>query len=842
MEKRRFCVEGMSCAACVSNVTKAVSKVDGVKDVNVNLLTKSMDVEFVDNKCINLINKAVSKAGYKSYLEDDNLNDDKYEDKESKKMLKRLISSLIILIPLFYLSMGYMMNWPIFIFRDNIILLASTEMVLSLAILIINQNFFISGTKAVLHGGANMDTLVALGAGVSFIYGLVILIMMYINHENNEHLMHLAMNLTFETAGMVPTLITIGKTLESFSKGKTTNALKSLIDMRPKYANVIKDGKEMQIKASDVRIGDTFIVRAGEKIALDGIVIDGASSVDEAALTGESMPVDKEKGSFVYAATMNQHGTLVCEVKNELKDTTFSKIISLVEEVNATKAPISKIADYIAGIFVPIVLLIAVIIFVLWIIIAKNNDLIINEMPLTYAINRAIAVLVISCPCALGLATPVAIMVGSGKGAKMGILFKNGEAIEETGKTNIVVLDKTGTITLGRPSVYKIKTDIDEVKFIKLVASLEYNSSHPLAKSIVEYASSKDLELYDTCDFETLVGFGVKGKINNHTIYGLKYEYAKDIVSISNEYIKFIEEISSVGATPLVFVSDDKLIGVIGLIDAIKNDALNAVKEFKEMGIIPIMLTGDNKITAGNISSQVGIDQYFADLLPEDKQIIIKKLKRYGKVLMIGDGINDAVALSEANVGIAIGDGSDIAIDSSDIVLVKTNLMSAVKAIKLSRAILLNIKENLFWAFFYNIIMIPIAAGLFFASNIEILKEMKPWYGALAMSLSSVFVVCNALRLNLFNQNKKYKKKMIDLPNNFIENDLDNLKIELKVEGMMCEHCIKKVEDTCKVFKNVVSAKASLENKNVVIEYNKKIKIKKIKKAIIKQGYQIFEK
>ena len=840
MKKKKFIVEGMTCSACVSHVNKAVSKVNGVKSVNVNLLTKSMDVEIDDLACIDKINDAVSKAGYKSYLKDEEKKEDlsNLEDKETKKLLKRLIISIVILIPLVYLSMGHMMGYNIGALKDHLIVLGIVELVLSAVIMVINRAFYVNGYKALFHLSPNMDTLVALGSSVSFIYSVIILIIMGINHHNHELIMEYSMNFSFETAAMVPTLITIGKTLEAYSKGKTTNALKSLLVLSPKEAHVIREGVETVIKAEDVVKGDIFIVRSGESIPVDGKIIEGYSSVDEAMLTGESLPVDKNVGDLVYSATINQNGVLKCEAVNVGKDTTFNKIVALVEEASSSKAPISRLADKVAGIFVPVVMAIALIVFIIWLIVSLNILLDVKTSELAFAINRAVSILVISCPCALGLATPVAIMVGSGMGAKNHILFKNAESIEETGKIDFVVLDKTGTITEGKPYVEDVKALIDEDEFKKLIASIESLSSHPIAISILEYA--KDIELYEVNDFKTLPGKGIQGIINGKMIYALNPKAMMELINYNDESQNYIEEISKNGKTPICFGYDNKLIGVVGIVDKIKEDSINAIEEMKKIGIVPIMLTGDNHKTAAYIASKVGIDHFIGEVLPEEKKNVIEKIKRYGKVAMVGDGINDALALTVADVGIAIGSGTDVAIDSADIVLIKSSLMDAVSAIKLSHKTLVNIKENLFWAFFYNIIMIPIAAGAFYFTNIGLLKEMKPWYGALAMSLSSLFVVTNALRINLFKANKyHYSKKVKILPDDFLNKEDELNKIELKVDGMMCEHCIKRVETACKVDVNVVSAKASLENNNVLIEYNHNINLKKIIKAIITEGYKV---
>ena len=842
--KEKFMVEGMTCAACQAHVEKAVKKVDGVNSVSVNLLTNSMEVDINDLSVVDKINKSVEAAAYKSYLknkkQDNTKNEELSNSSEVKKLTKRLIFSFILLIPLFYFSMGFMMNWPIGLFKDNLLALGLFLMIDSFIIMLINKAFFISGFKSLIHGGPNMDTLVALGSGVSFIYSVVILFIMTANRSNDHHLMKYAMNLTFETAGMVPTLITIGKLLEAISKGKTTNALKALINLKPKTAHVIRNDKEEIINASELRVNDIFVVYPGEAIPTDGIVIGGESAVDESSLTGESLPVDKNINDKLFEATINQNGILKCIATSVGEDTSLSKIIKMVMDLNQSKAKISKIADKVAGIFVPIVLLIASLGFIIWMIIGSNINLNINEELLTYSINRAIAVLVISCPCALGLATPVAIMVGSGLGAKNGILYKNAEIIEEAGKINFVVLDKTGTITNGKPEVIKCISLIEENEFLKLAYSLEKNSSHPLAISISNYCNNLNIDTYQVSEFNTLVGKGIKCIINNKEIYGINLKYAKELINIDSKEIKEIEELSSKGITPMIFIYDNKLIGIIGVADKIKDDSANAIIELKKKGVIPIMLTGDNNLTAKAIAKEANIDYFISDVLPEEKKNIIEKLKKQGKVMMVGDGINDALALTYADVGVAIGAGSDVAIDSASIVLIKSSLMDLVKAISLSRQILKNIKENLFWAFFYNLIMIPIALGVFYFTNIEWLKEMKPWYGALAMSFSSVFVVMNALRLNLFNPLKnKNNRKTIDFDINSITKKEDNnMKEVISVEGMMCKMCVKHVEEACLKIDGVLSAKADLDKKEVFVETNKDNLRNALIDSINNAGYQ----
>ncbi len=844
MIKEKYNVLGMTCAACQAHVTKAVSKIDGVKECNVNLLTNTMEVEYDKDKVTeDIINKAVSDAGYSSSRLGSKKEDSKYnlrdtlEDHETKKILKRLIISFIFLIPLFYLSMGYMLNWPIGELKNNSIALALILLILSTIIMYINKVFYINGFKALIHLSPNMDTLVALGSMVAYIYSIVLMFIMSYYATigmDMDLLMKYSMNLTFETAGMVPTLITIGKCLESYSKGKTTNALKALMDLSPKEAIIIKDGKEVLINAKDVLVDDIFIVKPGMQIPVDGIVIDGISSIDEAMLTGESIPVDKKKDSFLYAGTFNKNGTLKCKALHVGEDTSLNQIIKMVYDANATKAPIAKIADKVSGIFVPVVITISLIVFILWMTLGFNYSKSLNELPITYALERAISVLVISCPCALGLATPVAIMVASGKGAKSGILFKNAISLEGSGKAKIVVLDKTGTITKGEAQVTDvIEYGISKDEFLKLAASIEANSGHPLALAISNYC--KDISsLYEVSDFSNLEGMGVKGIINDKEIFAINYKTASNIIDASIIKDK-VEELSQMGKTPMVFIYDNKIIGIIAVSDVIKEDSIDAISEFYKLGITPIMLTGDNSITAKYIADKVGIKYFISDVLPKGKKDVIKELKKYGNVIMIGDGINDAVALAEANIGIAIGKGSDIAIDQASIVLVKSSLRDAASAIRLSKYTLLNIKENLFWAFFYNLIMIPIAAGAFSMTNIEFLAKMKPWYGALAMSLSSFFVVMNSLRINLFNpyKNRSNKKNYIindEIFNNINKNieeyknviEINKFKKEeynaiIDIEGMMCEMCVKHVKDALESINGISNVNVSLDDNNAKV-------------------------
>lgn len=833
--KAKFDVKGMSCAACVAHVDKAVRGVEGVKDCQVNLLTNSMEVEYSDPSIVKKINMAVSKVGYKSKLKDE-------EYEESKESIKGQVISLILaialLIPLFYLSMGYMMDWNIGYFNSHHMVLGITLMLISLMMMIINKKFFINGFKGLIHRSTNMDTLVALGSGVAFLYSVVILLVMahYSDTDNMSKVMKYSMNLSFETAGMVPTLISIGKTLEAYSKGKTTTALNALINMSPQKAHVIRDGVEVLVDARDMMVGDIFIVKPGEAIPVDGEVIDGTSSVNEATMTGESMPVSKGIGNKVFTATINMDGSIKCKALAVGKDTSFSKIIKMVEDASASKARIARIADKVAGIFVPIVLVIALLVFAGWMLFGKDfvASKLDDEMLVTYAIERAIAVLVISCPCALGLATPVAIMVGNGYAARKGILFKNAEALEETANMNFVVLDKTGTITKGSPEISNvIPIDIEESELLKLAASLESKSSHPLAKAI---CNGYNGDLYEVEDFVYEVGVGVKGLINSKMIYGVKEEAAKNLVEISNEVLEKAKAEALKGRTPLYFIYDKKPIGLISVSDVIKEDSLEAISKLKDLGLTPIMLTGDNALVAKSVADSVGIEHYISDVLPDGKLEIIDKLKSQGNVMMVGDGINDSPALTKASIGVAIGAGSDVALDAANVILVKSSLMDLVRSIRLSRAALRNIKENLFWAFFYNIIMIPIAAGIFSFAG---LYKMKPWYGALAMALSSTFVVFNALRLNLFNADKdSFKRKTIDIDMDLEGGDNMNKAI-FSVDGMMCDKCVMHVEEACMKVSGVKSAKASLKKKNVVVKYEDTINLDEVAKNITDAGYEV---
>lgn len=743
---KQYNVTGMHCAACSARVEKAVSKVEGVTSCSVSLLTNSLGVEgdVSDREII----KAIKKAGYGASVKKKDKSekaveeiDDSLEDKDTPVLKKRLIWSLFFLIILMYFSMGHMMwNWPLPSFYDNNhVAMGLTQMLLTIIIMVINQQFFISGYKSLFQLAPNMDTLVALGSSAAFGYSTVSLFLMTSAQVKGDEalVMKYMMELYFESAAMILTLITVGKMLESHSKGKTTDALKSLMKLVPKTANVIRDGKEININASEVLKDDVFVVRPGENIPVDGVVIEGHSAVNESALTGESIPVDKEENSMVYGATINQSGLLKCKATKVGEDTTLSQIIQMVSDAAATKAPIAKVADKISGIFVPAVILIAIVTMIGWLILGKE---------IGFALARGISVLVISCPCALGLATPVAIMVGNGKGAKNGILFKNAVALEETGKINVIALDKTGTITAGTPKVTDIypMEGITDNELLQMAYSLEINSEHPLAKAVVERAEGDGIISEEITDFLALTGNGLTGTLNGEKLLGGSIKYMDETIGLNEKAKEISQEYASQGKTPLLFAKNNKLMGIIAVADIIKEDSAQAIKELQNMDIKVVMVTGDNERTANAISKQVGTDDVIAGVLPDGKEEVIKQLKSGGKVAMVGDGINDAPALTRADIGIAIGAGTDVAIDAADIVLMKSSLMDVPAAIKLSKAALRNIHENLFWAFIYNVIGIPLAIGLFIPFGIT----LNPMFGAAAMSLSSFCVVSNALRLN----------------------------------------------------------------------------------------------
>ena len=857
---QRFDVTGMTCASCSAHVHKAVSAVKGVKEVSVSLLTNSMLVSYELPATEEKICEAVAKSGYGASLpggETKKKGQEDFEDKETPKLLRRLIASFVLLVPLFYFSMGYMNSswgWPLGVIGENPFYFGLLQLILSSALLLINRAFFVSGFKALIHGGPNMDTLVCLGSGISYLYGFVVLFMMAgmlepdMNTENWHAIMMKSMGLTFETAGMVPTLITIGKVLESYSKGKTTNAIKSLMDLAPKEAHVIKDGKEVTVAAESVQISDVFVVRPGESFPVDGVVLEGFSCVDESALSGESAPVDKTKGDKVSAATINQNGALTCRATRVGGETTLHQIVKMVEQASMTKTKISRLADKVSGIFVPTVLGIALLVFLGWIVLGGDYIASLGspfDDRFAYSLERAISVLVVACPCALGLATPVAIMVGSGKGAKNGILFKTASSLEETGKIDFVVLDKTGTLTNGAPVV----TDVcpfegaNEEELLSIAYALESLSEHPLAKAIRAEAEKRGVAVLPVEGFSALPGFGVQGNVAGVKCLAGKPTLFQDGFGLKKEWIEEGNRLSDQGKTPLYFAKGERVLGILAVADVLKKDSVQAVAELKSLGLTPVMLTGDNERTASYIAKQAGIECFKADVLPQGKLAWIEELKKQGKVAMIGDGINDAPALTSADVGIAIGAGSDIAIDSADVVLMKGTLLDAVAAIRLSRRTLLNIKENLFWAFFYNLIMIPIASGAFSALG---LAKLKPWYGAAAMALSSVCVVVNALRLNLYHLykgNGSLLRKKAIVPNQSLFNlsegkgEIAMEKKELKISGMMCEHCAAHVKDALQSIPGVASVEVSLEQGKATVEVNE-ASDDQLLEAVKKAGYK----
>ncbi len=857
-KKVKFDVSGMTCAACSAHVQKAVSSLPGVKEADVSLLTNSMVVSFDSSTNERDICEAVKKAGYGAKVSGTAGNKKKtIADEETPKLVRRLIVSLVLLIPLFYFSMGYMNHnwgWPLGVIGENPFYYGILAMCLSLAILLINHAFFVSGFRSLIHGGPNMDTLVSLGSGIAFIYGVVVLFLMssLLGPEMGEagwkKVMSLSMGLTFETAGMVPTLITIGKTLESFSKGKTTNAIKSLLDLSPKEAHVLRDGKEETIPTENVLTGDIFFVRPGEAIPVDGVVLEGESAVDESALSGESIPVDKKANDRVSSGTINKNGALQCKATQVGSQTTLQQIVKMVEDAAMSKAKISRIADKVSGIFVPMVLLIALIVLLGWLIFGGNyvNGAFDGEIStLTYSLERCVSVLVVACPCALGLATPVAIMVGSGKGAKNGILFKTASALEETGKVDFVLLDKTGTLTKGTPTVTDVipfgEHNSDEL--LALAYSLETSSEHPLAKAIVEKGTEKGINPERVTNFKAISGAGVSGLIGGIVCYGGKVALFEDKVHLDSRTLEIVAGLSNEGKTPLLFAKGNDFCGVIAVSDSLKEDSKKAVEEFKNLGLIPVMLTGDNLRTATYVAREAGIEYVKADLLPGDKLAFVESLKKIGRVAMVGDGINDAPSLTAADIGIAIGAGSDVAIDSADVVLMKGTLRDAAAAIRLSMRTLLNIKENLFWAFFYNLIMIPVAAGAFSGLG---LAKLKPWYGAAAMALSSVTVVCNALRINLFDIYKNHtchRKVKINLE------DVDKLlstkkegivmKKEIVISGMMCEHCAAHVKNALETVTGVKSVQVILADKKAIVESEGNVENSALGDAVTKAGYKV---
>lgn len=831
---KQYNVTGMSCASCVARVEKAVNKVDGVTSCSVNLLTNSMSVDG-DVKSSDVIS-AVEKAGYGASLKgnsskENKTNDEPLKDTETPKLKKRLFSSLVFLLLLMYISMGHMMwGFPLpSILANNHIAMGLIQLLLTGIIMVINQKFFISGFKALIHRSPNMDTLVALGAGASFIYSVYALFAMTNAQVNND--MSLVMKYMdefyFESAGMILTLITLGKMLESYSKGKTTNAIKGLMNLAPKKATILVDNAEKVVPVEEVKIGDIFVVKPGENIPVDGVVIEGESAVNESALTGESIPTDKTVGDNVSGATVNQSGFIKCKATKVGEDTTLSQIIKMVSDASATKAPIAKVADKVSGVFVPIVISIAVVTIIVWLLCGATFG---------NALVRGISVLVISCPCALGLATPVAIMVGNGVGAKNGILFKNATSLETTGKVSYVLLDKTGTITNGTPVVTDIipSENYTENDLLSYASSLESKSEHPLAKAVVQKAIDSNIKTLDTTDFKSLTGNGVSAKINGKTIVGGSVKHISSIANIDENIIKQAYDLATKGKTPLLFVMDNQLLGIIAVADVVKSDSPKAIKELQNMGIKVVMVTGDNEKTAQAIAKESGVDEVIAGVLPDGKEKVVAQYKEKGMVAMVGDGINDAPALTRADIGIAIGAGTDVAIDSADIVLMKSKLTDVSGAIRLSRGTLRNIHENLFWAFIYNVIGIPLAAGVW----IPIFGwTLSPMFGAAAMSLSSFCVVTNALRLNFLNIRSSKRDRKIKNKTN--KKEKNTMTTTLKINGMMCPHCEATVKTALESIDGVTSAEVSHESGTAVVTLSKEVNEDVLKKAVVDKGYTV---
>lgn len=834
---KQYLITGMTCAACSARVEKAVTKVDGVTACSVSLLTNSMGVEGTASP--SAIISAVERAGYGASQKTDKhtsssatnpAQEDFLQDKESPVLRRRLIASLCLLLPLMYLSMGHMMwNWPFpSILAQNHIALGLLQLLFTTAIMVINQKFFINGFRSLWHLSPNMDALVALGAGASYIYSTYALFAMTDAqlHGDTHRVMSYMHEFYFESAAMILTLITLGKLLEARSKGKTTNALKNLMKLAPKTAVVERNDTEVEIPIEQVRIGDIFVVHPGENIPVDGVVTDGTSAVNEAALTGESIPVDKAKGDIVSAATLNQSGFLRCEATRVGEDTTLSQIIQMVSDAAATKAPIAKIADKVSGVFVPTVIAIAIITILVWLFVGEG---------IGFALARGISVLVISCPCALGLATPVAIMVGNGMGAKNGIMFKTAVSMEETGKVQIVALDKTGTITNGEPKVTNLlpADGIAEDELLSLACVLEQKSEHPLAKAILDMAKERGLTAREELtDFEAKPGNGLSGTLSGKQLAGGNLTFISQITNIPQNIQERAAAFAQEGKTPLFFCQDKRLIGVIAVADVIKKDSPQAVRELQNMGIHVVMLTGDNEGTAKAISKEAGVNEVIAGVLPDGKEQVIRSLKRKGKVAMVGDGINDAPALTRADIGIAIGAGTDIAIDAADVVLMKSRLDDVPAAIRLSRATLRNIHENLFWAFFYNVIGIPLAAGVWYPL---LGWKLNPMFGAAAMSLSSFCVVTNALRLNWFHMHNTKKDKKIKKK----KQEDSTMEKTLKIEGMMCGHCEARVKKCLEALPEVESAEVSHEAGTAVVTLQREITDEVLKKTVEEQDYKV---
>ena len=847
---KQYTVTGMSCAACSARVEKAVSKVDGVSACSVSLLTNSMGVEGDADSAA--VIRAVEEAGYGAVLKEADREaghnaesiseqEKELEDKETPKLKKRLFSSVGFLVVLMYFSMGHMMfGWPLpAFFEGNHVAMGLVQLLLTIMIMVINQKFFISGFKSLLHRAPNMDTLVAMGSSAAFLYSTYALFAMTDAQVKGDMagVMKYMDEFYFESAAMILTLITVGKMLEAHSKGKTTDALKGLMKLAPQKAVLLIGGEEKEVPIDQVKKGDLFMVKPGENIPVDGIVVKGSSAVNEAALTGESIPVDKAEGDEVSAATINQSGVLTCEAVRVGEDTALSRIIQMVSDAAATKAPIARIADKVSGIFVPAVIAIAAVTFLVWILAGQSFG---------YALARAISVLVISCPCALGLATPVAIMVGNGMGARNGILFKTAASLEETGKTEIVVLDKTGTITKGEPRVTDIlpAEGVPEERLLTLAYSLEKNSEHPLAGAVIAYAGEKQLRAEEVTEFQALPGNGLLGRSREGLLTGGSFAYISSKIPLSADTEEKVKQLAGEGKTPLLFGLDNQFLGMIAVADVVKEDSTEAVKELTDMGIRVIMLTGDNERTARAVASRAGITEVIAGVLPDGKEQVVRSLKEEGRVAMAGDGINDAPALTRADVGIAIGAGTDVAIDAADVVLMKSSLKDIPAAVRLSRATLRNIHENLFWAFIYNIIGIPLAAGVW----IPLFHwQLHPMFGAAAMSLSSFCVVTNALRLNLFkvydsSHDMKQKSRTAEesIKNKNIKKEEGNeMKKTMKIEGMMCGHCEAAVKKALEAVDGVESALVSHEKGSAEVTLTKEVADDVLKKAVEDKDYKV---
>ena len=834
----QYTVTGMSCAACSARVEKAVKSVPGVTGCAVSLLTNSMGVE--GTAASEAVIRAVEAAGYGAALKGSSKahissqtarspEDDILQDKETPRMRRRLMASLILLIPLMYMSMGHMMwGWPLpSVIAENHVAMGLIQLLLTTMIMVVNQKFFVSGFKGAVHGAPNMDTLVALGSGASYIYSVYALFAMTDAQVkgNMTGVMSYMHEFYFESAAMILTLITLGKMLEARSKGRTTDALKSLMKLAPKTATVLKNGVETEVSIEQVRIGDLFVIRPGENIPVDGVVLEGHSAVNESALTGESIPVDKEAGDSVSAATLNQSGFLKCEATRVGEDTTLSQIIQMVSDAAATKAPIAKIADRVSGVFVPAVIGIALVTIFGWLI---------GGQTLGFALARGISVLVISCPCALGLATPVAIMVGSGMGAKNGIMFKTAASLEETGKTQIVALDKTGTITSGQPEVTDLTAanGYTEDQLLEMAFALEQKSEHPLARAILNYGQNRGLKTSEVEDFKAVAGQGLTGVWQGRMLTGGHQKFVEQQSDIPEEIQKAARDLAKQGKTPLYFACDGQLAGMIAVADVIKEDSPQAIKELRNMGIHVVMLTGDNESTARAIGAQAGVDEVIAGVLPEGKEAVIRQFKKKGKVAMVGDGINDAPALTRADIGIAIGAGTDIAIDAADVVLMKSRLSDVPAAIRLSRATLRNIHENLFWAFIYNVIGIPLAAGIWYPL---FGLKLNPMFGAAAMSLSSFCVVSNALRLNLFDIYSSKRDHKIKTK----QKEIKTMEKTMEIKGMMCGHCEARVKKVLEALEGVDEAIVSHEKGTAIVRLNQEISDDVLKKTVEDQDYEV---